>query len=42
MGATEADIDAMLERVETVNRPVMAADQFQYFMELFRKAAAPR
>jgi hypothetical protein len=29
-GATEAEIEAMLSRIETTNRPVMDADQFQY------------
>jgi hypothetical protein len=38
-GATEADIEAMLDRIESVNRPVMDADQLEYFMELFREAA---
>jgi hypothetical protein len=38
-GATEAEIEAMLSRIETTNRPVMEADQFQYLMSLFREAA---
>jgi hypothetical protein len=38
-GATEAEIQAMLDRIETVNRSVMDADQLAYFMELFREAA---
>jgi hypothetical protein len=38
-GATEAEIEAMLSRIETTNRPVMDADQLQYFMSLFRQAA---
>jgi hypothetical protein len=38
-GATEAEIEAMLSRIETTNRPVMDADQLQYFMSLFREAA---
>jgi hypothetical protein len=40
-GASEADIEAMLDRIETVNRPIMDADQLAYFMELFREAARP-
>jgi hypothetical protein len=32
----------MLSRIETTNRPVMEADQFQYFMSLFREAARAR
>jgi hypothetical protein len=40
-GANEADIEAMLARVENTNRPVMDPDQFEYFMELFRDAASP-
>jgi hypothetical protein len=38
-GATEAEIEAMLSQIETTNRPVMDADQFQYLMSLFREAA---
>jgi hypothetical protein len=38
-GATEAEIQAMLDRIETVNRSVIDADQLAYFMELFREAA---
>jgi hypothetical protein len=30
----------MLDRIESVNWAVMDADQFAYFMELFREAAA--
>ena len=39
-GASEADIQAMLGRIESVNRAVMDADQLAYFMELFREAVA--
>ena len=38
-GASESDIQAMLDRVESVNRPVMDPEQFQFFMDMFRKAA---
>jgi len=38
-GATEPEIEAMLRRIETTNRPLMDADQFQYLMSLFREAA---
>ena len=38
-GATESDIQAMLDRVESANRPVMDPEQFQFFMDMFRKAA---
>jgi hypothetical protein len=38
-GATEAEIEAMLSRIETTNRPVMDAVQLQYLMPLFREAA---
>ena len=39
-GASEADIQAMLGRIESANRAVMDADQLADFMELFREAAA--
>ena len=39
-GASEADIQEMLDRIESVNRAVMDANQLAYFMELFREAAA--
>jgi hypothetical protein len=39
-GASEVDIQEMLDRIESVNRAVMDADQLAYFMELFREAAA--
>jgi hypothetical protein len=35
-GASEADIQEMLDRIESLNRPVMDADQLAYLMELFR------
>jgi len=38
-GASESDIQAMLDRVESANRPVMDPEQFQFFMDMFRKAA---
>jgi len=40
-GATEADIQGMLDRVETTNRPVMQPEQFQFVMTMFREAAQP-
>jgi hypothetical protein len=40
-GASEADIEEMLDRIERANRSVMDADQLAYFMELFREAAGP-
>jgi hypothetical protein len=40
-GANEADIEAMLARVENTNRPVMDPDSSSIFMELFRDAASP-
>ena len=40
-GASEADIEEMLARIESTNRSVMDADQLAYFMELFREAARP-
>ena len=39
-GASEADIQEMLDRIESINRAVMDADQLAYIMELFREAAA--
>jgi hypothetical protein len=39
-GASEGDIQEMLDRIESVNRAVMDADQLAYLMELFREAAA--
>ena len=39
-GASEADVQEMLARIESVNRIVMDADQLAYLMELFREAAA--
>ena len=39
-GASEADIEEMLDRIERLNRAVMDADQLAYFMELFREAVA--
>ena len=39
-GASEADVQEMLARIESVNRVVMDADQLAYLMELFREAAA--
>ena len=39
-GASEADIQEMLDRIKSVNRAVMDADQLAYLMELFREAAA--
>ena len=38
-GATEADIQLMLERVELTNQPVMDPDLFQFVMAMFREAA---
>lgn len=38
-GATESDIQTMLDRVEFTNRPVMDPDQFQFVMTMFREAA---
>jgi hypothetical protein len=40
-GASEADIEEMLARIESTNRSVMDADHLAYFMELFREAARP-
>ena len=40
-GASEADIEEMLARIESTSRSVMDADQLAYFMELFREAARP-
>jgi hypothetical protein len=40
-GASEADIEEMLARIESSNRSVMDADQLAYFMEQFREAARP-
>jgi len=39
-GASEADVQEMLARIESMNRAVMDADQLAYLMELFREAAA--
>ena len=39
-GATDRDIEAKLERIATVTRPVMDADQLNYFLDLYREAAA--
>ena len=39
-GASEADIEEMLERIESTNRSVMDADQLAFCMELFREAAS--
>jgi len=39
-GASEADIREMLDRIESINRAVMDADQLAYLMGLFREAAA--
>jgi hypothetical protein len=38
-GANEADIKAMLDRIELMNRNSMDADQLDYFMEMFKEAA---
>ena len=38
-GYPEEEIEAMLRWIETTNRPVMDADQFQFFMHLFREGA---
>ena len=37
-GASEADIEAMLARIESLNRGSMEADQLAFFMQLFREA----
>ena len=37
-GASEADIEAMLARIESLNRGSMEADQLAFFMQLYREA----
>ena len=38
-GASEADIEAMLARIELLNRDSMDVDQLAFFMHLFREAS---
>jgi hypothetical protein len=38
--ASEADTQEMLDRIESVNRAVVEADQLAYLLELFREAAS--
>jgi hypothetical protein len=37
-GASEADIEAILARIESLNRGSMEADQLALFMQLYREA----
>ena len=37
-GASEADIEAILARIESLNRGSMEADQLAFFMQLYREA----
>jgi hypothetical protein len=41
-GATDRDIEAMLERIATVNRPIMDADQLNYFWTFIGKQRSAR
>jgi hypothetical protein len=38
-GASDADIENMLERIERTNRSVMDSDLLAFCMELFKEAA---
>jgi hypothetical protein len=40
--ATDRDIEAMLERIATVNRPIMDADQLNYFWTFIGKQRSAR